>query len=1012
MWFGVLGPLLVRDGDRAVGVPTGRLRVLLAALLVRAGTVVPGDALADVVWDGSPPGGASTTLRFHLMRLRQALGPAGARVVTRYPGYLLVADEQEVDLLRFGALTQQGGAALRAGQWERAWDLLGEGLGLWRGDPLADVPSETLRRDHLPGMERLRLDAVEWRADAGLPLGWHRELVADLQPLASAYPFRERFHGQLMLALVRCGRQAEALEVFRAIDRRLRDELGISPGPELQQLHQRILSADPALTSGPVPAVGPRSVLSAVPPPAGPAAPEDGVAGAAVEAGPAGDASAEGAQVPAASAQAPAARPPAPRQLPAVTPNFVGRDAERETLTALLSETAASAPIAVISGPPGVGKTTLAVRWAQQAAHQFPDGQLYANLRGFDASGEPLTAQAVIRGFLDAFEVPAQRIPAGLPAQAALYRTLLAGKRVLVVLDNARDAAQVRPLLPGTAGCLTVVTSRSRLPGLISAQGAHPVSLKPLSHGEAADLLGRSIGADRVADNEEAADQLIGWCARLPLAVSVAAARAAIRPGVPLAAIAAELRDAKTRLDRLDTRDADSSVRTVYSWSCEQLSPPAARMFRLLGLHPTPDVSLAAAASIAGVALPQARSALDELTQSSLLNEDRPDRYSFHDLLHLYAAEQAAEHEGVEGRRSIVRRLLDHYLISAHRAAMLLGPGRERVGLPAVAKDLTPAPMARHDDAVTWFRIEYPALVGAMALADTYRFDVHAWQLAWCLAGFFSGQGRPHEYRSAALLALAAAGRADDGYGQAQARHFLGDACTIMGRYDDARPHYAAALGLYEKLEDHLGQARVHLDLGLSYEFRERNHDVFGTRPTRPRHERDAHARAALAHARRGLEQFQAAGHRDGEATARSAIGRSLALCGLAAEAIGHCERGVQLSRELGDDRAEAVALISLGYAQHKAGRYDDAVSSCQRAVRLARSSRVQRVEAIALTHLAESHRSAGNNLGARAAWEQALVILDELCLPDADQVRARLADYARLSSGTGLARTPAVWRS
>ncbi len=971
MWFGVLGPLLVRDGDRAVGVPTGRLRVLLAALLVRAGTVVPGDALADVVWDGSPPGGASTTLRFHLMRLRQALGPSGARVVTRYPGYVLDAGEQEVDLLRFGALTRQGGAALRAGQWERAWDLLGEGLGLWRGDPLADVPSETLRRDHLPGMERLRLDAVEWRADAGLPLGWHRELVAELQPLVSAYPFRERFHGQLMLALVRCGRQAEALEVFRAIDRRLRDELGISPGPELQQLHQRILSADPALTSGPVSAVGPRAVLSAVPPPAG--------------------------------------RPPAPRQLPAVTPNFVGRDAERETLTALLSEASASAPIAVISGPPGVGKTTLAVRWAHQAAHRFSDGQLYVNLRGFDASGKPLTAQEAIRGFLDAFEVPTQRIPAGLPAQAALYRTLLAGKRVLVVLDNARDAAQVRPLLPGAAGCLTVVTSRSRLPGLISAQGAHPVSLKPLSHGEAADLLGRSIGADRVADNEEAADELIGWCARLPLAVSVAAARAAIRPGMPLAAIAAELRDAKTRLDLLDTRDADSSVRTVYSWSCEQLSPPAARMFRLLGLHPNPDVSLAAAASIAGLALPEARSALDELTQSSLLTEDRPGRYSFHDLLHLYAAEQAADHEGAAGCRSIVRRLLDHYLISAHRAAMLLGPGREPVSLPAMAQDLTPAPMARHDEAVTWFRIEYPALVGVMALADTYRFDVHAWQLAWCLAGFFSGQGRPREYRSAALLALAAAGRANDGYGQAQARHFLGDACTIMGRYDDARPHYAAALDLYEKLEDHLGQARVHLDLGLSYEFRERNHDVFGAKPTRPRHERDAHARAALAHARRGLEQFQAAGHRDGETTARSAIGRSLALCGLAEEAIGHCERGVQMSRELGDDRAEAVALISLGYAQHKADRYDDAVSTCQRAVRLARRSRIQRVEAIALTHLAESHQSAGNNLGARTAWEQALVILDELCLPDADQVRARLADYARLSSSTGMVRTPAV---
>jgi DNA-binding SARP family transcriptional activator len=984
--FAVLGPMTVTAGGTPVSAPA-KQRAVLAALLLRANRVVSTESIAEELWDADPPATARNTTQGYVNRLRRVL-PVG-RLITRAPGYLLEVHAGELDLDRFTRLYDRARLAAGRGDWQDAAGQYTDALALWRGEPLADVPAAVLRRTEVPRLRELRMQAIESRIDAELHLGRHAELIADLRQLTIDQPLREALHAQLMLALYRSGRQAEALEVFRAIDWRLRDELGISPGHELQQLHQRMLSADPALTSGPVPVADMRPASSAVPPRARPATPVNGTAAAAAEARPAGGASIT------AAAAATARQQPAPRQLPAVTPHFVGRGAELETLTALLSTVPSTAPIAAISGPPGVGKTTLALQWAHQAADQFPDGQLYVNLRGFDASGTPVTAQAAIRGFLDALQVPAERIPAGLPAQAALYRTLMAGRRVLVVLDNARDAAQVRPLLPGTAGCLTVVTSRSRLPGLIAAQGARPVSLKPLSHGEAADLLGRSIGAERVADSEEAAHELIGWCARLPLAISVAAARAAIRPGVPLAALAAELQDAKTRLDLLDTRDAASSVRTVYSWSCEQLSPPAARMFRLLGLHPGPDISLPAAASIAGLPLPEARSVLEELVLSSLLNEDRPGRYSFHDLLHLYAAEQAAVHEGAEGCRSIVRRLLDHYLISAHRAARFLGPHRETLRLPAAEPDIIPVPVASHGEAVTWWRTECPALVGAMVLADSYRFDVHAWQLGWCLAGFFSGQGRPHEWRSVALLGLSAAGRANDGYGKALARHSLGEACTTMGRYDDARPHYAAALGIYEKLGDHLGQARVHLELGLSYEFRERHYDVFGAASARPGQEREANARDALTHARRALDQFRAAGDHAGEAVARSAIGRSLALRGLAEEAVGHCERGVQMNHDLGDDRAEAIALISLGYALHKAGRYADAASACQRAVYLAQKSRVLRVEGIALTHLAESHRSTGNIPAARTAWEQALVILDDLRLPDADQVRARLAHYA-----------------
>lgn len=501
--FGVLGPMAVTTGGTPVAVPA-KQRVVLAALLLRANQVVPAESIAEELWGADPPASARNTTQGYVNRLRQVL-PVG-RLITRAPGYLLEVNAGELDLDRFTRLCDRARLAAGRRDWQGAAVQYSEALALWRGEPLADVPAAVLWRTEVPRLRELRMQAIESRIDAELHLGRHCELIGDLRRLTVDQPLREALHAQLMLALYRSGRQAEALEVFRTIDRWLRDELGIPAGRELQQLHQRILSADPALTSGPVPIADMGPEPPVVPAPARSAASTDSTAAAAVEARPAG-----GAPVTAPPARAEACRQPVPRQLPVATAHFVGRSAELEALAALPGTAATSAPIAAISGPPGVGKTTLALRWAHQAADQFPDGQLYVNLRGFDASGKPVTALAAIRDFLDALQVPAERIPAGLPAQAALYRTLLAGRRILVMLDNARDAAQVRPLLPGTAGCLTVVTSRSRLPGLIAAEGARPVTLRPLSHGEAADLLGRSIGAERVADNVEAAYELIGW---------------------------------------------------------------------------------------------------------------------------------------------------------------------------------------------------------------------------------------------------------------------------------------------------------------------------------------------------------------------------------------------------------------------------------------------------------------------------------------------------------------------
>jgi DNA-binding SARP family transcriptional activator len=493
MRFGILGPVLVDDGAVAVAVPAARQRVLLAALLVHAGQAVSADALAEVVWDGSPPPAAAGTLRTHVMRLRRVLGPrAGKRLVTRYPGYLVEADEDEIDLLRFSRMCRDGSAAVIAGSWQQASQILAEALGLWRGPALADVPSQLLQRNEVPRLDQLRLQAQEWRIDADLHLGRHAELVPELQSLAAEYPLRERVHACLLLALYRSGRQAEALAAYRQARGALVEELGAEPGPELQQLHQQILTADPALRI------------------AGPATP---TAGGAARPDP----------------------PAPPRQLPAAVAGFTGRAAELAALTRMLDQAGADAPgtvvISAVSGTAGVGKTALAVHWAHQVAARFGDGQLYVNLRGFEPFGSPVVPDAAIRGFLDALGLPPGRIPAGAEAQAGLYRGLLAERRMLIILDNASDEQQVRPLLPASPRSLVVVTSRNQLSGLAAANGAQLLTLDVLRHTEAVQMLAARLGSDRAGAEPAAIDRIARLCACLPLALAIAAAGPPPGPG-------------------------------------------------------------------------------------------------------------------------------------------------------------------------------------------------------------------------------------------------------------------------------------------------------------------------------------------------------------------------------------------------------------------------------------------------------------------------------------------------
>src|SRR5262249_53843859 len=511
-----------------------------------------------------------------------------------------------------------------------------------------------------------------------------------------------------------------------------------------------------------------------------------------------------------------------PRQLPAAVAHFAGRAGELDTLTGLLcdrAERGGTVVISAIGGTAGVGKTAVEVYWAQQVADRFPDGQLYVNLRGFDPGGSVMEPAEAVRRFLDALQVPPEQIPVDLDAQAALYRSQLAGKRVLVVLDNARDTVQVRPLLPGTSTCLVVVTSRNQLTGLI-ADGAHPITLDLLTDDEAWQLLAQRLGTGRVAAEPEAVAEIIPRCAHLPLALALVAARAAVRPHGGLHLLAEELRDTQQRWQALTGDEPAMDVQAVFSWSYQALTPDAAPLFRLLRLHPGPDTAGAAAASLAGHPLSAVRPVLAELTGASLLVEHVPGRYDFHDLLRTYATDRAQSLDTDQQRHTTTVRILDHYLHTAHTADRLLDPAPDPITLTPPAPDVTPQHPADHQQALDWFTLEHPVLLAAVDQAAVTGFDTHTWQLARTLATFLNRRGHWHDWASVSRAAVAAAQRLADPTAQTRAHRILAHAYTMLGRLDDAHTQLSRALDLATHTGDQTAQAHTHQHLGILWERR------------------------------------------------------------------------------------------------------------------------------------------------------------------------------------------------
>jgi DNA-binding SARP family transcriptional activator/tetratricopeptide (TPR) repeat protein len=1026
----LLGPVEVLAQGAWLTPRKPQQRLVMAVLALRAGQVVPVAELIDAVWEEDPPRSARGSLQVLMTRLRQTLARMpGGRLDRRGDGYLLQMDPGRVDVHQFRMLARAGRAASDERAAVAAFD---QALELWRGPALADVRG-TARVEAIRSMlAEERLWTVQDRIRGLLDCGLEREAAAELPGLLARHPLAERLAGMFMVALCRCGQRGDALQVFRDIRGRLSGELGVEPGPELQDLHRQVLegAADLAALAGegrpfavvapaavappavaPPAAVAPAAVAPAAVAPAAVAPAAVAPAGAApagaglaarVAGGP-GSAAAQPAAVSVASgllalsrlrpADALAASrngPSVPRLLPAASAHFAGRAWELKALDELLGQTRRAdgrGVVWVIDGTAGVGKTALAVYWAHQVARRFPDGQLYVNLRGFGPSGSPVTPQEAIRGLLAALQVPLAQIPETLDAQAALYRSTLAGKRMLILLDNARDAGQVRPLLPGSAACPVLITSRSLLTGLVAAEGAHPLSLDVLSEEEACELLTRQLGARRVDAEPEAALALARLCAGLPLALAVAAARADARPGMPLATLAAELHSARGRLDALETGDAASSVREVFSWSCRQLSGLASRMFRLLGVHPGPDIAAPAAASLLGVAVPEARGALAELNRAQLLTEQAGGRFACHDVLRAYAAEQAQSRDGGAERSAALHRVLDHYLHTAHTAALLLYPHRDVLSLPALQPGAIHEALSSSTNAQAWFEAEREVLMAVVAQAAEAGFDRHAWQIPWVMRNFLDRQGHWRDWVQTQRAALAAAGRLADRAGQAHAHRNMGRACLRLGRYDDARRHLRDGLDLYRQLGHWYGQARSHFEIACAAE-------------------RQGRYAEALAHSRQALEGFREAGDRQGAAIALNALGWSLTQLGSHQEALVCSRQALAVLQEAGHQGGEAAAWNSVGFASHHLGRHREALACYCRALALHRALGDRYHQSRTLVYLGEAHGALGRPSAAGDAWCQSLTILEELHHPEAAQVRSLLNE---LTAAPGTLSRPRV---
>ncbi|MFD5000617.1 AfsR/SARP family transcriptional regulator [Streptomyces buecherae] len=900
--FTVLGPVRAWRGEEQLNTGSPQQRALLAALLLRDGRTATAQELVDGLWGEEPPEAAIATLRTYASRLRKTMGPDAGALVSESGGYALRVHPNALDLAHAEHLAARAEKARSTGERMTARDLIAQALALWDGEPLANLPGPYVENQRTRLLE-WRLGLVETRLDLEMELGHHTESISELTALTAAHPLRERLRELLMLALYRSGRQAEALAVYADTRRLLADELGVDPCLELAALQQRILQGDASLSAH---------------------APE--------------------AQ---AKSQPTFVRP---AQLPATVADFTGRASFVVELSNQLNTAEGSVmAVSAVAGIGGVGKTTLAVHVAHAARHHFPDGQLYVDLQG----AGPVIAEpgAVLGSFLRALGTPDESIPDTLEDRAALYRSTLAGRRILTLLDNAHDAAQVRPLLPGTEGCAALITSRSRMMDL---ESAHLVDLDVMSPEEALVLFTRIVGEDRTSGERDAAMDVVAACGFLPLAIRIAASRLAARRTWTVSVLARKLADQRHRLDELQA--GDLAVKATFELGYDQLEPPQARAFRLLGLADGPDISLAAAAAILDLDVYAAESLLESLVDTSLLESAAPGRYRFHDLVRLYARTCAERDELPPSERdAALSRLLDFYLATA---AQVFAHARPSDRLVEHLEKTHYAGLSFPDraSAIDWLFAEAGCVLASIqqfASTSTLR---RATDLLLASKDLAESGANSRQYETAALVVCEAAQAAGDARAEGRARMMLTHAHRLAGSFDQADAEAQRAIELANSVDDPVPACEAVNDRGIIAFSQKRYGD-------------------SERYFRQALDAFRRDDNLAGVAGTLCNLSRAYAALGRIEGAIELATEGVTTYSSLGLGLRVANGRYALGFALFQANRFPEALEQLTAALALFRDNRQRLWEGSTHARLAEVHLAAQRPAEAATNAERALAL-------------------------------------
>jgi len=952
--FRILGPLEVWTGQDWSGIGAPKWRALLGALLLNPGQAVSTDRLIAELWGDEPPDRAANLVSVYVLRLRRVLGdPEGRVLTTRAPGYQLLLRPGDLDADSFDALAGQGRTALAEGDPRGAAGTLAEALGLWRGRALADVPPSALVTAEADRLEESRLTALELRIEADMACGLHAQLVPELRRLLSDQPLREGLWGLLIRSLDGAGRHAEALAAYGQARAVISDELGVDPGPELQRLYQALLTADSATPiAGRQPAAA-GAVQVSVPPAREPA-----------------DA---GARRP--GPGSPSRR--APAQLPTAVADFTGRDGELEQLRAAVSDARQQSnpavAVAVVAGAPGLGKSALAIHAAHALRPEFPDGQLYVSLLG--GSEQPVASEDVLARFLRDLGVDGTRVPLDAEERAALYRTRLAERQMLIVLDDARDAAQVRPLLPGTGSCSVIVTSRHKLSDLV---GSRLIDLDVLDDTESAELFTRVVGSDRATAEPDATRDVLAVCAGLPLAIRIAGARLAARRNWTVRTLAGRLADQRRRMDEF--KAGDLAVRACFQVSFDALPRSVggdldpAHAFRMLGVWQGPSIELHAAAALIGASEEDVTDVLEVLVDAHLLECPAPDRYRLHDLLRAYAAERAEAEEPQAEIEDAMRRVLGWYLRTADAAASVVAPYRDRVPLDPAAPGSEPPGFAGAEEALGWCEQERGNLVAATHQAAAHGLHDVAWKLPVAATVCLDRLGCRTEWLTTHHTALASARELGDRPGEAWVLTNIG---TVLGQQhvDGAIGYFEQALVIAREVGDPQDESRAANNLAFTYLNLERYEEAVGP----------------LLDA---LELQRELGRRYGEAVALCNLGEAYVELGRYDEAIARSQEALAMAHEIGSVRDEGYALHNLGRADLGLGRLAEAADMFERALPFHRAVGDRYGEAHDLRRIGAVHSRAGRPDQAREAWTQACGLFEALGEDRrAAELRAQLAE-------------------